>query len=143
MCDVAHSSTCIRVCDAPHSSPGRQCNSCALAVSRRYARLRSPVVSAVQHFYVGNQTGLRVATARDRGFARRRFAGHVPPNRERGAGSGTLRCRVSSGTGGTLGSWSSCLHPGRILPEGTPRLVPLALVVACGFLFIRGFPLSP
>src|SRR5205809_3595654 len=109
MCDVAHSSTCIRVCDAPHSSPGRQCNSCAFAASRRYGCLRFPVVSAVQHFYVGNQTGLSVATARDRGFVLRNVAGDVPPNRERGAGSGTLRCRVSSGTGGTLGSWSSCL----------------------------------
>src|SRR5437016_12834636 len=116
MCDVAHSATCILVCDAPHSSPGRQCNSCAFAASRRYGCLRFPVVSAVQHFYVGNQTGLRVATARDRGFAYRIFAGHVPLGREqgagsgeRGAGSGTLGCRVSTGTGGTLGSWSSCL----------------------------------
>src|SRR5256886_14211447 len=86
MCDLAHSSTCIRGCDATHSSPGRQCNSCALAASRGYGRLWSPVVSAVQHFYVDSQTGLRVATARDRGFVFLSVAGHVPPNRERGAG---------------------------------------------------------
>src|SRR5438876_270696 len=85
MCDLAHSSTCIRGCDATHSSPGRQCNSCALAASRGYGRLWSPVVSAAQHFYVDSQTGLRVATARDRGLVLLSVAGHVPPKRERGA----------------------------------------------------------
>src|SRR2546425_6540610 len=85
MCDVAHSATRIRVCDVTHSSPPRQCNGCALAVSRRYACLPSPGVSSVQHFYVGNRTGLRVATARDRGFVLLSVAGHVPPERERGA----------------------------------------------------------